>query len=152
MQNFKILTFWIFILIFTFYIFHYHYMVENMYKENILDHYRNPHNKRPLPDASFHQKEFNAFCGDEVEVYVKLSADDVVKNVSFTGTGCAISQAAASLFTEQLPGKRVEEVIQMGGKDAEELLGIVLNAVRIKCALLPLRAFQEGWKTYHGQK
>ena len=124
-------------------------MVENIYKENILDHYRNPRNKRQMIGASFHKKECNSFCGDEVDLFVKLFTDDTVKEVSFIGIGCAISQAAASLLTEQLPGRRAEDIMRMGGREAKELLGIELNAIRVKCALLPLRAFQEGWRIYH---
>ncbi|MEK7173739.1 MAG: iron-sulfur cluster assembly scaffold protein [Patescibacteria group bacterium] len=123
--------------------------MDDIYKENILDHYRNPRNKRQMIGASFHKKEFNAFCGDEVELFASITADGVIREISFTGTGCAISQAAASLLTEQLPGRRAEDIMRMGGREAKELLGIELNAIRVKCALLPLRAFQEGWRIYH---
>lgn len=125
-------------------------MDEPFYKEHILEQWRNPRNKHAMQEATFRQKEFNTFCGDEVELFVKLADGGTVEQASFEGAGCAISQAAASLFTEEIKGGHPPTIMLMGPKEMEHMLGIALSVVRMRCALLPLRAFQEGWKTYHG--
>ena len=127
-------------------------MESELYKENILDHYRNPRNKRNMPGATFHHKELHVFCGDEIELFVRLGTDDAITEVSFEGTGCAVSQAAASLLMDALVGKRAHEIIRMGIVEIQELLGITLSASRVPCALLALRAFQNGWRMYYGTR
>ena len=114
---------------------------EELYKENILDHYRHPHNKQTMPGASCLHREFNPLCGDQVTVYLKLQ-NGIVEKVSFEGSGCAISQAAASMLTDFVKGKRVKELQKLGPWDIFNLLGIRISPARSKCALLGLKAVQ----------
>lgn len=116
-------------------------MEDELYKEHVLDHYRNPRNKYALEGACVVGKETNALCGDDIAVYAHVN-DGVITTMSFMGDGCAVSQAAASLLTEYAQGKRVEEIQGMTHKDMEQLLGISLSIVRARCALLPIRALQ----------
>lgn len=119
--------------------------MDEIYKENILEHYRNPQNKGALPNATFSHREFNPLCGDEITMYVKVDPDSQVEKVSFQGNGCAISLAAASLFTETLRGKTLPEVQALSKQDIEAVLGIPLSTVRIQCAMLPVKAVVSGW-------
>lgn len=119
--------------------------MDDIYREHILEHYRNPQNKGVLPDATFSQREFNPLCGDDITMYVKLGNDARITTISFQGNGCAISLAAASLFTETLCGKTLQEVQAFSKKDIEETLGIPLSTVRIQCAMLPVKAVVSGW-------
>ncbi len=115
-------------------------MEDQFYKENLLDHYNNPRNKRVLKNASVSGKEYNALCGDEVTVYALLDGKETVQEMAFTGDGCAISQAAASLLTEYAQGKYIHEVVQLKKDDMEIMLGISLSVVRVRCAMLPVQA------------
>jgi len=117
-------------------------MEDELYKEHVLNHYRNPRNKYALVGADIVGKETNALCGDEVTVYAHVNENGIITTMSFMGDGCAISQAAASLITEYAKGKRVEEIQGMTHVDMEQLLGISLSIVRARCALLPVRALQ----------
>ena len=114
---------------------------EELYKENILDHYKHPHNKRNLAGATFSHREFNPLCGDQIQVYLQIKKKKV-QDVSFEGSGCAISQAAASMLTDDIKGKNIEEIKKMGPWDIFNLLGIRISPARSKCALLGLRAVQ----------
>ena len=122
--------------------------MNEIYKEHILEHYRNPQNKGVLSDATFVHKEFNPFCGDELTMHVKLDNQMRTEKLAFEGRGCAISLAAASLFTEELCGKSFEQVRSISKTDIEVMLGIPLSTVRIQCAMLPVRAVVSGWKKY----
>ncbi len=112
-----------------------------LYKENILELYRNPLNKRALADFDMERRELNTVCGDEITVRVKLAGDRVV-DVGHQGDGCAISQAAASVVTEEIKGKTVEEISHLGKDDVFALLGTEIIPTRIQCALLGLKAIQ----------
>ncbi|TSC71498.1 MAG: nitrogen fixation protein NifU [Parcubacteria group bacterium Gr01-1014_70] len=125
-------------------------MENEIYKEHILNHYRNPRNKYALVGARRVGKETNALCGDEVTIYAHVDDTGMITTMSFTGDGCAISQAAASLFTDWAKGKQEEEIQHMTQKDMEQLLGITLSAVRARCALLPVRALQNAYTTING--
>lgn len=116
---------------------------QELYQENILDHYKHPRNKRALAAPALCQREVNPLCGDEVVVYVHAS-NGVVAEAAFTGSGCAISQASASLLTEFLQGKRLEEVRMIREQDIFSLLRIPISMGRVKCALLPLKALKGG--------
>jgi len=118
--------------------------MDNLYKENILDHYNNPRNKRVLESPSIFGREYNALCGDDIMVYAQANDEGIIQELTFVGEGCAISQAAASLFTEYVKGKRVDETVKMGREDVEALLGIPLSTVRARCALLPVQALRNG--------
>lgn len=125
-------------------------MEDELYKENILQYYRNPRNKYALLDADIVGKETNALCGDEITVYAHIDDTNAITTMSFTGDGCAISQAAASLVVEYAKGKHVEEIQNMTHADMEKLLGIALSVVRARCALLPIQALRHASiRTHH---
>ncbi|MBV8082930.1 MAG: SUF system NifU family Fe-S cluster assembly protein [Candidatus Eremiobacteraeota bacterium] len=115
--------------------------MDELYRDFILDHYRNPRNSGTLenPDASF--EDINPLCGDKIRMDLKLK-DGVVTDVKFKGRGCAISQASASLLTEQIKGKTLEEINKIGKEDVLENVGINISAARLKCALLGLKVLK----------
>ncbi len=116
---------------------------QELYKENILDHYQHPRNKKALEHYTFTQHEHNPLCGDELRCYVLLN-HTLVKDISFTGQGCAISQAAASLLSEEIKGQPIAKIQTLGPWDVYNLLGIPISPARSKCALLALRTIQTG--------
>ncbi len=123
-----------------------------MYKEIILDYYRNPRNKGRLQDPDTKAKDSNPLCGDVVEMQLKF-ADGKVSGIMFNGDGCAISQASASMLTELVMGKSIEEVRKIDKTVLLENLGSPnLGAVRIKCALLPLKVMKSAVYEYLGEK
>ena len=111
--------------------------IESMYQENILDHYKSPRNFGKIENASVHHHEYNPLCGDEIELFLVIKDKEVV-DVKFHGKGCAISQASASLLSEEIKGKSIDELKKMTKENILELLGITLSPVRLKCALLSL--------------
>ena len=115
-----------------------------MYREVILDHYKNPRNKGTLDPADFSFEDDNPLCGDRIRIDVMVGEDNKVKEVAFSGQGCAISQASASMLTEHIIGKSLDEVKQLSKDDILELLGIELGPVRLKCALLSLKVLKAG--------
>jgi len=133
--------------------------LDDLYKEVILDHYKTPRNKRPLPDAELSCSRNNPLCGDEITVFAHLEGGEV-KEVAFQGQGCSISQASASMMTEAVTGKRVDQAQALAtdfrgmmagevGPDEDEfgdlvaLKGVVKYPIRIKCAVLAWDVFQE---------
>jgi nitrogen fixation protein NifU and related proteins len=114
----------------------------NLYQENIMDHFRNPRNKGVLDRPSAIKEEFNPVCGDKIKVMVKVN-NNILIDVKFGGSGCAISQAAMSMITEEVKNKSVDEVLRISQENMVELLGIPIGPVRIKCALLGLRTMQK---------
>lgn len=111
---------------------------QEIYKENVIDHYKHPRNKREMTDCTATQREANPLCGDIVTIYAKIK-DDEIKDISFIGNGCAISQASASLLTETMKGKKIEEAKKFHQQDVFSLLGIPISHTRTKCALLSLK-------------
>ena len=118
-------------------------MEPELYKEHILYHYRNPRNKYALVGADVVTHEVNALCGDEITLYAHTDEQGIITTKSFTGDGCAISQAAASLLTDYAVGKHVKDLQHMTPQDMEQLLGVPLSIVRARCALLPIHALQK---------
>lgn len=114
-----------------------------MYKENIIDHYKHPRNLGELDSYSFKQKELNPLCGDEITLYLKIENERVTA-VSFIGQGCAISQASISLLTDFLKEKTLDEIKKISKETIIELLQIPISHTRMKCALLSLKALSEG--------
>jgi len=114
--------------------------IDQMYREHILDHYRNPRNKGKLQGLHFHDK--NPLCGDEIDIYA-LVQDGTLRNISFEGNGCAVSQASASILTEYVKGKKADEITSMGREEMEELLGITVSVMRVKCMMLALVALKK---------
>jgi len=115
-----------------------------MYREVILDHYKNPRNHGKLDPADFSFEDDNPLCGDRIRIDVRVGDDNKVKEVAFSGQGCAISQASASILTEHIIGKSLDEVKQLSKDDILEMLGIELGPVRLKCALLSLKVLKAG--------
>src|SRR3989344_688046 len=111
-------------------------------RENVLDHYKNPHNNGKLEIYTFSHRELNPVCGDEITLYLNL-AEDRISEISFTGRGCVISQAAASLFTDEIKGRCRDEINNFTPEEVLKLLGIPISPARIKCALLPLFTLQK---------
>ncbi len=109
--------------------------LNSIYKEYILDLYRNPKNKKKIEHPTHVSTKRNASCGDELTVYLVIT-DGIVTDVGFDGIGCAISQASASLLTEHIKGKSLEEVRKLTEEDVLKLLGIEIGITRTKCALL----------------
>ena len=118
--------------------------IEMMYQENILDHFKNPRNFGKIENASVHHHEYNPLCGDEIELYLLIDDNKKIVDVKFNGHGCAISQASASMLTEQIKGKNLEELKKMTKENILEMLGIPLSPVRLKCALLSLDTLKNG--------
>jgi nitrogen fixation NifU-like protein len=112
---------------------------DQMYREVILDHYKNPRGHGLIEDADAEAEGQNPLCGDEVSIYVAFAEDgDTIDEVKFSGRGCAISQAATSMLTEMVKGRRAAEVASLPRDELLDEIGIPLTPVRIKCALLGL--------------
>lgn len=128
----------------------------DLYRQHILDHYKHPHNFGHLASPDSSQTLFNSACGDKITMeltFIAKGKKQVVKDVRFSGEGCAVSQASASLLTDAIKGKPIGDVLNMQSKDITDLLGTDLTASRIKCAVLPLEAIDKAiveWKTGHG--
>jgi nitrogen fixation NifU-like protein len=117
--------------------------MRDMYRDNVLDHARRPRNHGVLIDATLTQHQANPSCGDVIDVYVKLTSDNCVEQVSFTGQGCVISQAATSIVLASIIGRSKQTVLAMEAKDVVGLLGIEPGPMRMNCALLSLRALHK---------
>ncbi len=133
--------------------------LDELYKEVILDHYKNPRNKREIPDAALRCSKNNPLCGDELTVFVN-EKDGTITDVAFVGQGCSISQSSASMMTETVAGKTRDEVeasigafrgMMAGEVEADEdtfgelvaLKGVVKYPVRVKCAVLAWDVLQD---------
>jgi nitrogen fixation protein NifU and related proteins len=117
-------------------------MDDALYREYILDHYKRPHHFGELesPDLEFY--DTNPLCGDELRVQIKLDGDRRVADLAFSGQGCAISQASASMVSDEIIGMPVDDVLRLDKQFVLELLGIDISATRIKCALLSLKVLK----------
>jgi nitrogen fixation NifU-like protein len=123
----------------------------DMYRQQILDHYKNPRNHGELDDPTFSHVGENPSCGDTIRVDVRLEDDgETIDYVSFSGDGCAISQASASMLTQQLPGMTLSELDEMDTDDVVEMLGVDISPMRIKCAVLAEKVAQDGAKIHRG--
>ncbi|HRV96655.1 MAG TPA: SUF system NifU family Fe-S cluster assembly protein, partial [Anaerolineae bacterium] len=118
--------------------------MDDFYRENILDHYRNPRNAGTLDGATHSHQENNPLCGDVIQIDLHVNEDNVIDEVAFKGRGCAISQASASMLTEMIKGKTVEEAKAVGKEEILEALGIQIGPTRLKCALLSLKVLKAG--------
>ena len=118
--------------------------MDDMYRELILDHYKNPRNQGKLEPADISYEDDNPLCGDRIRIDLRLDENRRVKEVAFSGHGCAISQASASMLTEEILGKSVDELKQINKEDVLGMLGIELGPVRLKCALLSLKVLKAG--------
>ena len=116
--------------------------IRELYQQMIMDHNKNPKNFRAMPDAGRVAEGHNPLCGDDLTIEIAV-VDGKVSDVRFSGVGCAISVASASMLTDEIKGKSVEAVMQMTKDDVLELLQIPIGPVRLKCALLSLETVQK---------
>ncbi len=121
--------------------------IEGLYREEIMGHYSNPRNFGEMKNADARYLDYNPLCGDEVEIQLKIDGN-TVKKAMFRGNGCAISQAAASMLTEEARGKSWHQLKKMKNDEMLRLLKINPGPVRIKCALLALKAMQKALLVY----
>jgi nitrogen fixation NifU-like protein len=127
-------------------------MGSDMYRQQILDHYKNPRNYGELEEPTFSHLGHNPSCGDELEFDVVLADDDeTIERVAFRGDGCAISQASASMLSERLPGTTLDEVEEMDRDDVIDMLGVDISPMRVKCAVLAEKIVQDGAEIYEGE-
>jgi nitrogen fixation protein NifU and related proteins len=125
---------------------------DDIYREIILDHYRNPRNKGKLPDADISTHDSNPLCGDEIDIHMKVLGDKIM-DVKFEGRGCAISQASASMLTEMVINKPLTSVKDIAKTDILENIGLTnLGPARVKCALLALKVMKLGMVNYLASK
>jgi nitrogen fixation protein NifU and related proteins len=120
---------------------------QEIYKENIIEHYKCPLNKHEMKDATIKHRELNPLCGDDITIFLKLK-DGVIDNISFTGNGCAVSQASISMLTEKLKGMPADMAKKITKEDILKMLGITISYARMKCALLSLKVITKGIEVY----
>lgn len=113
--------------------------MDELYRDQILEHYKRPHNFGRIENADLEFEDTNPFCGDEQHVTIRLGEDGRVAEIAFEGQGCAISTAATSLLTDELVGRTREELLALPKEEVLDLLGIEISATRMKCAMLGLK-------------
>ncbi|MCJ7530433.1 MAG: SUF system NifU family Fe-S cluster assembly protein [Anaerolineales bacterium] len=118
--------------------------MNDLYRELIIDHYKNPQYRGILEPNVISFEDENPLCGDHIRIDLRLDEDGKVKEATFDGYGCAISQASADLLIESIQGKSLDDVKALTKEDVLDLLGIELGPVRLKCALLPLKVLKAG--------
>ncbi|MBA2468901.1 MAG: SUF system NifU family Fe-S cluster assembly protein [Chloroflexia bacterium] len=116
---------------------------DSIYREIILEHYKNPSNKGTLDPNDFTYEDVNPLCGDEIRIDVRVK-DDRVSEIKFSGRGCAVSQASASILTEMVEGKTLDEVKAIGRDELLDEIGIPVSPARMKCAMLGLKVLKAG--------
>jgi len=119
----------------------------NLYQEILMDHYRNPRNNGMLAQCDFRAEQRNSSCGDEV-LFMGIIAQNALCEVAFSGKGCVISQAAASMLSELVKNKTLDDILALDNNDLVAMLGMELGPVRLLCALLSLTALQNGVREY----
>jgi nitrogen fixation protein NifU and related proteins len=116
--------------------------VDDLYRDYILDHYKNPRNFGELEGSTHRYHDTNPLCGDEITMFLIVGDDGRVNEVHFTGRGCAISQASASILTDEIKGKTLDELRAIDREHVLTNLGITISPARVKCALLSLKALK----------
>jgi len=117
--------------------------LDDLYRENILEHYKHPRNRGTLEHPDITYEDANPLCGDKIRMDLNVR-DGKIEEVRFSGVGCSISQAAASMLCEAIEGKPIDEVKKLNRDDMLEMLGIELGPVRLKCGLLALKTLKAG--------
>jgi nitrogen fixation NifU-like protein len=118
--------------------------MDDLYREVIIEHYKNPDHRGTLDPHDISFEDENPLCGDHIRVDLRVDENGVIKEATFDGHGCAISQSSADLLLDSIIGKSVEDIKQMNKQDVLDILGIDLGPVRLKCALLPLKVLKAG--------
>ncbi len=118
--------------------------MDDLYREQIIDRYKNPHYKGKLDPHDIGYEDDNPLCGDHIRIELRVDENNVITEAMFDGRGCSISQASADLLVESVIGKTVEEAKEYTKDDILEMLGIELGPVRLKCALLSLKVLKAG--------
>jgi nitrogen fixation protein NifU and related proteins len=116
--------------------------MDEIYREYILEHYKHPHNWGELDSADLEFEDTNPLCGDELKVQLNVGEDGKIQTVAFSGHGCAISQASASMASDEVRGMTPEELLKLDKSFVLDLLGIDISATRMKCALLSLKVLK----------
>jgi nitrogen fixation NifU-like protein len=116
--------------------------MDDLYRDEILEHYRNPHNFGTLESPTTAKEGANPLCGDRITLMLAINDDGTIDDVAFTGRGCAISQASASMLTDEIKGKPLTEIAKLGRVDVLENLGIEISPARMKCAMLSLETLR----------
>ena len=116
--------------------------MDALYREEILEHYKRPHHFGELDDADLEFFDSNPLCGDELRVQLRTGDDGRIEDVRFSGQGCAISQAAASMVSDEVKGMPVKQLLELDRSFILDLLGIDISATRMKCALLSLKVLK----------
>ncbi|HUG46847.1 MAG TPA: SUF system NifU family Fe-S cluster assembly protein [Candidatus Limnocylindria bacterium] len=117
--------------------------MDDLYRDEILEHYRNPRNFGTLEHADAVSEGANPLCGDRITLMLGIGDGGTIEEVAFTGRGCAISQASASMLTDEIKGKQLDEIARLGREDVLETLGIEISPARLKCALLSLQTLRQ---------
>jgi nitrogen fixation protein NifU and related proteins len=116
--------------------------MDDLYREEILQHYKRPHNWGPMDAPDLEAEDHNPLCGDQLKVMLKVDDDGKVAEIRFEGHGCAISQASASMASDEVVGMPVDELLGLERSFVLDLLGIDISATRMKCALLSLKVLK----------
>jgi nitrogen fixation protein NifU and related proteins len=116
--------------------------MDDFYRDFILDHYRNPRNFGTLDGATATAEDLNPLCGDQIRMDLRVDGNGVVEDVRFSGKGCAISQASASMLTEEIKGMKLEDVAKLTKDVVLQNVGIGISPTRMKCATLGLRVLK----------
>jgi nitrogen fixation NifU-like protein len=116
---------------------------DDLYRENILDHYKNPRNHGAIERADASAEGMNPLCGDEVTISVTFADDrETIEDIRFAGRGCAISQASTSMLTELVKGRKAADVLELDREELLDEIGIPLTPIRLKCAILGLHTLK----------
>jgi len=116
--------------------------MDDLYRELIIDHYKNPHHKGTIENSDYAFEDENPLCGDHIHIDIVVDENQDVIDAKFSGQGCAISIASADLLLEKILGKNIYDLKHLGKQDILDLLGIELSPVRLKCALLSLKVIK----------
>jgi nitrogen fixation NifU-like protein len=116
--------------------------MDDLYRQEILEHYKRPHNWGEMESPDLEFEDTNPLCGDELRVMLRVGEDRRIEEIRFTGHGCAISQASASMASDEVKGMRVDELLSLDRSFVLDLLGIDISATRMKCALLSLKVLK----------
>ena len=121
--------------------------MEDIYREIILDHFKNPRNFGKIKNSTSSFSLYNSACGDKITIELRITNNEsrikIIDDIKFSGEGCAISTASASMLTEKVLGKNIEEIKKLSTEDILKMLGTTLTPTRLKCALLPLEVLQK---------